>query len=89
MCPGRSTPATSERSFSKRIVEALADQVYGMELDIAHGHRGWAYCKAAWATKDLNVVLVYRQMGRKGLESIENAGPRLALVVEALIQQPV
>jgi len=30
--------------------------------------------------------MVYRQMGRKGLESIENVGPRLAEVVGALIQ---
>jgi hypothetical protein len=31
--------------------------------------------------------LIYRQMGVKGLESIENVGPKLAQVVEALIRQ--
>ena len=29
--------------------------------------------------------LIYRQMGRKGLEGIENVGPRLAAVIEELI----
>ena len=72
MCPGRSSLATSAHPFGKRIVEALAGQVYGMELDIAHGYRGWAYCKAARAIKRFDAGLVYRQMGRKGLESIEN-----------------
>jgi DNA polymerase/3'-5' exonuclease PolX len=45
-----------------------------------------AYRKAAWAIEDLeqDVGLVYRQMGRKGLESIENVGPRLAGMVEHL-----
>ena len=80
-----------KRALNKRIVEALANQVYAMELDNAPGHRVWAYRKAAWAIEDLeqDVGLVYRQMGRKGLERIENVGPRPALVVEALIQQPV
>jgi hypothetical protein len=31
--------------------------------------------------------LIYRQMGMKGLESIENVGPKLAQVVESLIRQ--
>jgi len=47
----------------------------------------WAYRKAAWAIEDLeqDLGLIYRQMGRKGLESIENVGPRLAEVVESLL----
>jgi DNA polymerase/3'-5' exonuclease PolX len=47
----------------------------------------WAYRKAAWAIQDLeqDVGLIYRQMGRKGLESIENVGPRLAEVVAKLL----
>lgn len=58
-----------------------------MELDNAPGQRVWAYRKAAWAIEDLeqDVGLIYRQMGRKGLESIDNIGPRLAEVVEGLI----
>jgi hypothetical protein len=31
------------------------------------------------------VGLIYRQMGRKGLETIENVGPRLAEVIENLL----
>ena len=30
--------------------------------------------------------LIYRAIGRKGLEGIENVGPRIAAVVEELIQ---
>ena len=60
-----------------------------MELDRAPGERIWAYRKAAWAIADLeqDVGLLYRQMGRKGLESIDNVGPRLAGVVEGLLAE--
>jgi hypothetical protein len=76
-----------KRALNKRIVEALANQCYWMELENAPGRRVWAYRKAAWAIEDLeqDLGLVYRQMGRKGLESIANVGPRLAEVIEALI----
>jgi len=76
-----------KRALNKRIVEALANQVYGMELDNAPGQRVWAYRKAAWAIEDLeqDVGLICRQMGRKGLESIPNVGARLAEVIEALV----
>jgi hypothetical protein len=78
-----------KRALNKRIAEALAKQCYWMELDNAPGQRVWAYRKAAWAIEDLeqDVGLIYRQMGRKGLESIENVGPRLAEVVEDLISE--
>jgi hypothetical protein len=49
----------------------------------------WAYRQAAWAIEALRVEqdvgLIYRAMGKKGLEGIENVGPRLAEVVEDLI----
>jgi DNA polymerase/3'-5' exonuclease PolX len=47
----------------------------------------WAYRKAAWAIEDTeqDLGLIYQAMGRKGLESIENVGPRLAEVVEDLL----
>ena len=58
-----------------------------LELDNAPGQRVWAYRKAAWAIEDLeqDVGLIYRQMGRKGLESIENVGPRMAEAVERVL----
>jgi len=66
-----------------------------MELDNALGQRVWAYRKAAWVIEDLpalaarpggqDVGLIHRQMGRKGLESIENVGLRLAEVVEHVL----
>ena len=77
------------RALNKRVVEALANECYTMELDNAPKQRVWAYRKAAWAIEDTpqDLGLIYRQMGRKGLEGIENMGPRLAGVVEDLIQE--
>ena len=62
-----------------------------MDLDNAPGQRVWAYRKAAWAIEDLevDVCLVYRQMGRKGLESIADVGPRLAGLIEGLLNEPL
>jgi DNA repair photolyase len=78
-----------KRALNKRIVEALANECYWLELDNAPGQRVWAYRKAAWAIEDLeqDVGLIYRQMGRKGLERIDNVGPRLVGVVEGLLMQ--
>lgn len=78
-----------QRALDKHIVEALANQVYAMELERAPGQRIWAYRKAAWAIEDLeqDVGLIYGQLGRKGLESIENVGPQIAGVLEAFIQK--
>jgi DNA repair photolyase len=76
-----------KRALNKRIVERLADQVYHMELEQAPTQRIWAYRKAAWAIEDLeqDIRLVYRQMGRKGLESIPNVGTSLARLIETWI----
>jgi DNA polymerase/3'-5' exonuclease PolX len=45
------------------------------------------YRKAAGAIGDTpqDLGLIYRSMGRKGLESIENVGPSMAKVIEALL----
>jgi DNA polymerase/3'-5' exonuclease PolX len=76
-----------KRALNKRIVEALANQVYTMELYGEPSRRVWAYRRAAWAIEETpqDLGLIYRQMGVKGLESIENVGPRLAGVLEDLI----
>jgi hypothetical protein len=78
-----------KRTVNKRVVEGLANQVYWMEVNGEPSGRIWAYRRAAWAIEDTeqDLRLVYRQMGRKGLESIQNVGPRLAGVVEAMIQR--
>jgi DNA repair photolyase len=78
-----------KRTLNKRIVEALANELYYMELNGEPSHRVWAYRKAAWAIEDTpqDLGLIYRQMGVKGLEGIPNVGPRLAEVVEGLIQE--
>jgi DNA repair photolyase len=78
-----------KRTLNKRVVEALANQLYYMELNGEPSQRLWAYRKAAWAIEDTeqDLGLIHRTMGRKGLESIQNVGPKLAQVIEALIQQ--
>lgn len=77
-----------KHTLNKLVVEALANQVYYMELDGEPNHRVWAYRKAAWAIEDTqqDLGLIYRQMGLKGLGSIQNVGPKLALVVEQLLK---
>jgi len=74
-----------KRARNKRIVEALANKVYDMELQNTSPQRVWAYRKAAWAIEDLeqDVGLVYSHLGVKGLESIPNVGPRLAQEIAA------
>lgn len=76
-----------KRELIKRVVEALASQCYWLELDNAPGQRVSAYRKAAWMIEDLeqDIGLIYRQMGGKRLESIENLGPRMAEVIEDLL----
>jgi DNA repair photolyase len=76
-----------KRILNKRVVEALVNQLYTMELEGAPNYRQWAYRKAAWSIEDLeqDLGLVYRTMGRKGLEGVENVGPKLAQVVERFL----
>ena len=76
-----------KKALNKQIVEKLAYKLHLLELENAPSSRQWAYRKAAWAVEDLeqDIGLVYRQLGRKGLESIPNVSPRLAAEIEALI----
>jgi DNA repair photolyase len=76
---------------NKRIVEELANRLYGMDLDGEASHRVWAHRKAAWAIEDLDqdVSLVYRTMGLRGLESIEGIGRSMARVVGDLLPAAV
>ena len=69
---------------NKRIVEILADKVCEMELENAPQDRIWAYRKAAWAVEDLaqDIKLVYRTMGLRGIQQIENVGEMMGQVVE-------
>jgi DNA repair photolyase len=78
-----------KRCLNKRIVEKLAEKLYSLELENANNSQIWAYRKAAWAIEDLeqDVRLIYNQMGRKGLERIENVGYQLAREIEALLKK--
>jgi hypothetical protein len=77
-----------ERALNKRIGEALARK---RRVLLARRGAGEGAGAAAWAIEDTEQVLapIYRAMEplREGLESIENAGPRLAAVVEGLITE--
>lgn len=77
-----------KRALNRRIAETLANRLYDMELNGEANYRVWAYRKAAWAIDDLeqDVGLIYRQMGLKGLSSIQNVGPSIAREVERLIK---
>lgn len=75
------------RTLNKRIVEFLANEIYGMEIFNKTDPRLWSYRKAAWAIEDLDldIGLVYRQMGLKGLQSIPGIGASLGSLVERLV----
>ncbi len=74
---------------NKRIVEILADKVYEMELENTHKSQLWDYRKAAWAIEDLqqDIKLVYKTMGIKGFEGIENIGVKMGKTVEGIFQE--
>jgi DNA repair photolyase len=76
-----------KRELNKRVVEALAYKLHILELENASPNQVWAYRKAAWAVEDLeqDIGLVYRSLGRRGLESIPGVNPSLANEIEALI----
>jgi len=77
-----------KRALNKRVAEHLANAAYTLELEGAPASRVWAYRKGAWAMDDLeeDVSLVYRTMGRRGLESVEGVGPKIAGEIEKLLQ---
>jgi len=77
-----------KRALNKKAAEHLANQIYKMELDQAPAHQIWPYRKAAWSIEDTeqDIGLIYSQMGRKGLESIQNVGPKFSGLLETLIR---
>ena len=77
------------RAANRRVAEGLFAAAYDLELAAAGRRRIWACQQAAWSIDELeqDVRLVYRQMGRQGLENITHVGPRLAQVVESLLSQ--
>jgi hypothetical protein len=78
-----------KRALNKRIVESLANETYWIELRGEPQQRVWAYRRAAWAIEDTEQGsgLVYRAMGRRGLESVENVGPKIAGVVGRVLME--
>jgi DNA repair photolyase len=73
---------------NKRIVEILANTLYDLELDNAPKSRLWDYRKAAWAVEDLkqDIKLIYKTMGLKGIEGVENIGTNMATTVEGILK---
>ena len=76
-----------KRALNKQAAELLADRTYEMELDGAESTRIWPYRKASWAIEELeqDIGLVYRQMGIKGLQSIQGVGPSIGKQIEQFI----
>ena len=76
-----------KRALNKRVAEVLADKTYTLELESAPAYRIWPYRKASWAVEELeqDIGLVYRQMGLKGLQSVQNIGPSIGKQVEEFI----
>ncbi len=74
-----------KRALNKRVVEALANRVYELELAGAAESRIWAYRRAAWAVEDLeqDLGLVHRTLGLRGLAGLD---PDLVTEVERLIR---
>jgi hypothetical protein len=58
-----------------------------LEIENAPGSLQWEVRKAAWAVEDLeqDIGLVYRTLGLKGLQSIENVGVKMGAAIEKLI----
>ena len=79
---------SEKRALNKRIVEALADKLYEMELNKEADHKIWAYRKAAWLIEDMqeDIGLVYHTMGLTGLQSIQSIGQGLGSIVAKLIE---
>ena len=77
------------RALNKRIVEALVDKLYEMELNKEAEQKVWTYRNAAWAIEDMeqDVGLIYRSMGLKGLQGIPKVGLSLGQVIANLIEQ--
>ncbi len=85
-----------KRELNKRVVERLADELYGLEISGGPEHQTWAaqiwaLRKAAWAIEDLpqDLRLIYRSLGLHGIESIPGVGPKLAGKVRGLIDELV
>ena len=77
-----------KRALNKRVVEALADELYALELEAAPEAQQWALRKAAWAIEELgqDIGLVYRTMGVKGLAAIPDVGSALAGKIETYLK---
>jgi DNA repair photolyase len=77
-----------KHALNKRVVETLALQLCDLELQNAPSWQQWATRKAAWAIEDLEqeLGLVYRSLGLKGLESIQDVNPAMAREIERLVR---
>jgi DNA polymerase/3'-5' exonuclease PolX len=72
--------------YFSSILRRYSTYAHAWESENASSSQIWAYRKAAWAVEDLeqDVGLVYRSLGRKGLESIPGISLSLAGEIEAL-----
>jgi len=80
-----------KRALNKRVAVYLANLTYTMEIESQPGYKIWSIRKAAWAIENFeqDISLVYRQLGRKGLESIQQVGPKIGGLVEAILSSTI
>lgn len=78
-----------KRMLNKRAAELLANRAYSLELDGAQADRIWPYRKAAWVLEELpqDIGLIYKQMGLKGLQSIQGVGLSIGSLLEDFIKK--
>jgi DNA repair photolyase len=74
-------------AVNKRVAERLADISYDLEIHNQSQNRVWAYRKAAWAVEEFptDIRLVYRSLGLKGLQAIQDIGETIGREIEELL----
>jgi DNA repair photolyase len=78
-------------ALNKRVVEALANRAYTIELDAGGADRVWAYRRAAWAVEVLkqDLGLVYQSLGLRGLSGLAGIGVGTAGEIEVWLLEHV
>ena len=78
-----------KRALNKQVAEALANQVYTLEIEGGAESEIWALRRAAWAMDDLeqNVGLVARQLGLQGLANIPGVKTTTAQEILRLVEK--
>jgi DNA repair photolyase len=77
-------------AMNKRIAEQLFITLRQKELQGANSNQLWVYRKAAWTVDELDVdiSLIYHQLGLDGLQSIDGIGKGIARLIRNWLDDP-